>query len=141
MEAIIDSMHNLSCILQYSRKAFYFPYQLAVDHSSARPETSVVRPYLIWTGGGYSQRGANSWRGDTSGLVLGVSCPPRSPCLSCCFTAYMAGLSSPPEVSGIQFNHSILYTIFSIWGRGLKKKKVVPQFHDIQDCFQSMFCL
>jgi len=26
----------------------------------------VVRPYLIWTGGSYSKRGANSWRGDTS---------------------------------------------------------------------------
>ena len=66
VEGIIDSMHNLSWILQYGRKAFYFIYWPAVGHSSARPEARVVRPYLIWTGGSYSKRGANSWRGDTS---------------------------------------------------------------------------
>ena len=64
--SLLDHLVSRYCPCYDRAVSDLIPTNLALDHRSARPETSVVRPYLIWTGGGYSQRGANSWRGDTS---------------------------------------------------------------------------
>ena len=64
----MDSLNNLSCILHYSHKALGDSILASRSPQSCYPEAGVVRPYLIWTGGSYSQRSVNPWRGDTSTL-------------------------------------------------------------------------